>query len=71
MIAVDDVVTVNEDEEVVIDVQFNDINLGGGLTTTFLYTTPPNGSLELLDNDSIRYTRILTIMGGYFQLPGL
>ncbi|HAE14901.1 MAG: gliding motility-associated C-terminal domain-containing protein [Chitinophagales bacterium] len=56
MIAVDDVVTVNEDEEVVIDVQFNDINLGGGLTTTFLYTTPPNGSLELLDNDSIRYT---------------
>ena len=56
MIAVDDVVTVNEDEEVVIDVQFNDINLGWWAYHYFLHTTPPNGSLELLDNDSIRYT---------------
>jgi len=55
MIAVDDVSVVDEDSEVVIDVQANDLNIGGGDETTFLFSDPVHGELELLDNDSIRY----------------
>jgi gliding motility-associated-like protein len=56
MFAIDDVAFTDEDAFVVIDVQANDENIGGGDETTFLFSFPPNGSLELLDNDSIRYT---------------
>ena len=63
MIAIDDTGIVDEDGMIVIDVQSNDLNIGGGVMTTSLFTLPPNGTVELLDADSILYIPNLNYNG--------
>lgn len=63
VIAIDDTGIVDEDGMVVIDVQFNDVNLGGGIMTTSIFTLPPYGTVELLNADSVLYTPDLNYNG--------
>lgn len=54
--AIDDVVFTNEETPIVIDVQFNDLNLGAGSLYTYNISFPNHGEITILDSDSILYT---------------
>ncbi len=63
-VAINDTVITNEDTPVVIDVQDNDYDIDGDpLKTTATLNGPSNGSVNILANDSIRYTPNLNFNG--------
>ena len=55
-IAVDDAKTTQEDSPVVVDVQTNDSDLDGDALTTEILDSTNNGTLILLNGDSIQFT---------------
>ncbi len=55
-IATDDYVTVSEAKPAVIDVQYNDIDVDNFVLNTRVISNPQNGTVSVLNNDSILYT---------------
>ena len=55
-VAVDDNATTNEDTPVTVDVQSNDSDLDGDALTTTILSGPSNGTVAVVNGDSIVYT---------------
>ncbi len=52
----DDIGFTTEETPVYIDVQSNDFDLLGGTLTTYFFTSPVNGTIDIIDGDSIYYS---------------